>query len=348
MSQSDMVIADQPGASFLADLNGAIAALATNSSGATEPATTYAFQPWADTTANRFKIRNAANSAWISVFVLSTGAPLGGAASGANADITSLTGLTTAISGTALGDKIQPITASVAANALTITLNPTTLDFRSATLSSGTVNTRRINTAISLTISSGSTLGTVSAQQSRIAVLAIDNYGTVELAAVNIAGGNDLSEAGLITTTAEGGAGAADTANVIYSTTARASVAYRVLGYVESTQATAGTWATTPSKIQGVGGQALTAMRSLGYGQTWQTVTRTSGITYYNTTGKPIAITANAVNMNSGITFTVNGVTALTSTPANITIPVGPVVIPVGAAYSVTAGSGFASASELR
>lgn len=82
MSQSDMVIADQPGASFLADLNAALAALATNSSGATEPATTYAFQVWADTTADRLKIRNAANDAWVSVLVLSTGAPVSGVSAG--------------------------------------------------------------------------------------------------------------------------------------------------------------------------------------------------------------------------------------------------------------------------
>lgn len=82
MAQSDMVISDQVGASFLPDLNSVIAALATNSSGATEPATTYAFQVWADTTADRLKIRNAANDAWVSVLVLSTGAPVSGVASG--------------------------------------------------------------------------------------------------------------------------------------------------------------------------------------------------------------------------------------------------------------------------
>lgn len=75
MSQSDMVIADQPGASFLADLNSVIAALATNSSGATEPATTYAYQVWADTTAGILKQRNAANTAWVNLFTLSTGSP---------------------------------------------------------------------------------------------------------------------------------------------------------------------------------------------------------------------------------------------------------------------------------
>lgn len=82
MSQSDMVIADQPGASFLADLNSAIAALATNSSGTTEPATTYAYQVWADTTADRLKIRNAANDGWVSWLVLSTGAPVSGVSAG--------------------------------------------------------------------------------------------------------------------------------------------------------------------------------------------------------------------------------------------------------------------------
>ena len=268
----------------------------------------------------------------------------GAAGAGVNSDITSLIGLTTAISGTALGDKIQPITASVVANALTITLNPTTLDFRSATLSSGTVNTRRINTAISLTISSGSTLGTVSAQQSRIAVLAIDNAGTVELAAVNIAGGNDLSEAGLITTTAEGGAGAADTANVIYSTTARTSVPYRVVGYVESTQATAGTWATAPSTIQGYGGQAFAAMSSLGYGARGLSAGRSLGTTYYNTTGRPmfveIIFTGHAVS--AGATLVVDGSTRQSnfspvSSQAGLTICT--IVGPNSSYAAITSGS---------
>jgi len=210
--------------------------------------------------------------------------------------------------------QIQPITASVngsggaPANGMLITLNPTALDFRSATLGSGTVNTRVVASPISLTISSGSTLGTTNGVRSRLMVIAIDNAGTVELAAVNLAGGNDLSETGLITTSAEGGAGGADTANFIYSNTARTSVPYRVVGYVESTQATAGTWATAPSTIQGAGGQAVAAMSSLGFGQTWQNVTRTSGTTYYNTTGKPILLSARFVLGATPSQITVNSV----------------------------------------
>jgi hypothetical protein len=43
---------------------------------------------------------------------------------------------------------------------------------------------------------------------------------------------------------------------VFYSTTARSSVAYRVVGYVEITEATAGTYATAPTLVQGNGGNA--------------------------------------------------------------------------------------------
>jgi hypothetical protein len=241
---------------------------------------------------------------------------------------------------------IKPITASVAANALTVTLSATTLDFRSATLTSGTVVSRVISSPVSVVVSSGSTLGTVSAVQSRIVVLALDNAGTVELAVVNISGGNDLTETGLISTTAEGGAGAADSASTVYSTTARTNLAYRVVGYIESTQATAGTWATTPSTIQGCGGQALTAMSSLGYGQTWQTVTRTSGTTYYNTTGKPIYLFV-TLTTNASASVTINGVVNNVGTATVGTSSSAGFVIPPGVSY-LPGGTNFSGAAELR
>ena len=67
MAQHDYVIANQSGASFRADLNNALSAVATNNSGSSEPSTTYAYQLWADTTTGILKIRNAANTAWINV-----------------------------------------------------------------------------------------------------------------------------------------------------------------------------------------------------------------------------------------------------------------------------------------
>ena len=253
------------------------------------------------------------------------------------------------IAGTSVTNKIQPITASVAASALTITLNPTVLDFRASPITSGTVTSIVVSVAISVVIPSTSTMGTVSAQQSRLAVIAINNAGTVELAAVNIAGGSVLDETTLINTTAAVAAG--NSATAYYSTTARTGVAYRVVGYVESTQTTAGTWATAPSTIQGMGGQAVAAMSSFGFGQTWQTVTRTSGTTYYNTTGKTIMFSLHWVSGGSQpLNATVGGysfpsLTSMASFQTGMQILV--YTVPPGQSYSYTI-AGTYTTLELR
>lgn len=70
MAQHDYNISNQSGAAFRADLNNALAAIVSNNSGAVEPSTTYAYQFWADTTAGVLKQRNAANSAWATLFQL--------------------------------------------------------------------------------------------------------------------------------------------------------------------------------------------------------------------------------------------------------------------------------------
>ena len=67
MAQHDYIISNQSGAAFRADLNNGLAAVVSQNSGATQPSTTYAYQWWADTTTSLLKIRNAANSAWITV-----------------------------------------------------------------------------------------------------------------------------------------------------------------------------------------------------------------------------------------------------------------------------------------
>ena len=72
MSQHDYVIANGTGAAVRSDLNGALAATVTNNSGATEPTTTYAYMWWPDTTSGLLKIRNAANSAWVTVGTLAS------------------------------------------------------------------------------------------------------------------------------------------------------------------------------------------------------------------------------------------------------------------------------------
>ena len=70
MAQHDMNIANQGFPATRADINNALQALATNSSGTSAPSTTFANQWWYDTTNNKLYIRNEANNAWIEVAVL--------------------------------------------------------------------------------------------------------------------------------------------------------------------------------------------------------------------------------------------------------------------------------------
>ena len=70
MATHDYVIANGSGAAVRSDLNDALAAVVSQNSSATAPATTYAYMRWADTTAGVMKMRNGANSAWITLYQL--------------------------------------------------------------------------------------------------------------------------------------------------------------------------------------------------------------------------------------------------------------------------------------
>ncbi|MGO4304183.1 phage tail protein [Cupriavidus sp. RAF12] len=67
-----MDVANQAGAAFRADMNAALQALASLSSGAAAPTTTFAYQLWADSNTGQLKMRNGANSAWVSLGLLDT------------------------------------------------------------------------------------------------------------------------------------------------------------------------------------------------------------------------------------------------------------------------------------
>ena len=67
MSQHDFDIANQGAAAARSDINSAFQALASTNSGSTAPTTTYANQLWYDTGNNILKIRNEADSAWLSI-----------------------------------------------------------------------------------------------------------------------------------------------------------------------------------------------------------------------------------------------------------------------------------------
>lgn len=67
MSQADLNIANISRSLFRAEVNDSLQALASCSSGASEPTTTYAFQLWADTTTSTLKQRNSTNDGWVTL-----------------------------------------------------------------------------------------------------------------------------------------------------------------------------------------------------------------------------------------------------------------------------------------
>lgn len=98
-----------------------------------------------------------------------------------------------------------------------------------------------------IVVSFGSTLGTTSTVENTQYVYLVNNAGTLE-AAIS---GNPYHDPGtIITTTTEGGAGAADSGITLYSATGRTNVA--VIGpicEVTSTQTAAGTWAQAVTSV---------------------------------------------------------------------------------------------------
>ncbi|MEY9703707.1 hypothetical protein ACFLEY_21730 [Bradyrhizobium sp. YCK136] len=153
------------------------------------------------------------------------------------------------------------LSVSAASGALTIALkdaagsdpsagSPCAINFRSATAATGTYATLSVTAATSLVVSSGSTLGVTSSTAFRLWVVGFNDAGTFRLGVINcaVSGGiSPLTENIPASSTAEGGAGAADSGGVFYTGTAIASKAYRVLGYIEwsASGLTAGTWTTT-------------------------------------------------------------------------------------------------------
>lgn len=153
------------------------------------------------------------------------------------------------------------LAASVAANALTIALkdqygsdpsalSPVIFDVRSSTASTGSVNAYAIRSATSLVVSSGSTLGASNGVAFTLWIVLFDDAGTPRLGVINPT--TSIVDPGVTaSSTAEGGAGAADSANTYYTGTAVTSKPFRILGTMNwsSGLVTAGTWAAGPTTI---------------------------------------------------------------------------------------------------
>ena len=159
------------------------------------------------------------------------------------------------------------LSVTMAANAVTIALkgadgndpsvsNPVRITFPGTSETDGKSYTREVTSALSLTIPSGATLGTVDAVNSRVWVTAVDNDGAVVLSVsqrVASTGKNNVTQVvpfiGNTQSTQTISAGS-DTAAAYYAASTLSSKAFAVLGAFDSTQATAGTWASSATSIK--------------------------------------------------------------------------------------------------
>ncbi len=170
------------------------------------------------------------------------------------------------------------LVATVAANAMTIAIktlagvDPSAADpvfvlIRNATAATGDYSVLKLTAATSFVVSSGSTLGTANNAPFRGWVVGFNDAGTFRLGVINCLATSanaisstvrdassiyPLGQFPVASSTAEGGAGAADSAQVFYTGTAVTSKAYAVLGHFsyESGLATAGTYASAPTRLE--------------------------------------------------------------------------------------------------
>lgn len=177
--------------------------------------------------------------------------------------------ITLSLLNTAQGLTNLGLAASVSGNVLTIALkdasgsdpsssSPVGVIFRHTTASTGQLLAASITSALSTSVSAGSSLGFAVSESGRIWVGLQYNSGTPELCEWN----SQLSNVGLYrvnegvlqSSTSEGGAGAADSAGVIYCTTGRSSQPFRVIGYIDiATGNPAGNWSNSPTILQVMG-----------------------------------------------------------------------------------------------
>mgnify|MGYP001573025427 CR=1 FL=1 len=203
-------------------------------------------------------------------------------------------------------------TATVATKALTIALkdksganpsatSPCLVGFRSATLTTGTYVVRSVTAALSVVLSSGSTLGFTAAQADKIYWGFLDNAGTVELFVTRK--NSNADEATTQSTSAEGGAGAADSATVLYSTTARSNIAIHYGGYVAiTTGAVAGEWDNAPTTLSNrVSSTSLPGTLTAGTAYTLNpyAASTSSGDQAHGLNGRPDFFACKLINLTS-------------------------------------------------
>lgn len=253
---------------------------------------------------------------------------------------------------------------SVGASALTIALkdrngndpttaNPIRVPFRNVTPATGDFAELYVTAATSIVVSSGSTLGTSNNVAFRLWIVAFNDGGTFRLGVINCLSATSifpLAGWGIASSTAEGGAGAADSAHVFYTGTAVTSKAYTVLGYVtyESGLATAGTWSAVPTRAQLYGpgvplpGQTIQHVSAEGSGSS---TTSTTATDVTGTMSVTLTSAANIVDVRCDFYAQVSNVASLNSAHASQMLRGSTIIDGERLAYAIsgTGGNGLYS-----
>lgn len=186
------------------------------------------------------------------------------------------------------------INASVSSNNLTIAVkggngsdpsasNQVLIPFRNVDITNGGPVVVSLQSALSFTITSGNTMGSLNGTPFKLWVVAFNDGGVIRLGAFNASIPNNnvfsIDEDSL--QSSQTGTSGGNSAGLYYANAASIpSRAVRILGYVEfaSGQATAGTWATTPTKVQlfGPGIKRPGDVVKMGVGSTSTTTSTTS------------------------------------------------------------------------
>lgn len=213
-----------------------------------------------------------------------------------------------------------------------------------------------LTAATSIVLSSGSSAGSTNGAALKLWLLAINDAGTFRLGLVNCAVGAltvlPLNPSGLISSTAEGGAGAADAWATVYTGTAVTNKPYTPLAYLEwqSGLTTAGNWDASPTIIglwrEGVPLPGTIIFRSRGEYTTYSSLT--TAIPYDNTVPQIsegteiLALTVAAQYSNSLILLDSNCVVAGSNSPSNLLAA----LFANGASSAIRAGNATAPAAS--
>lgn len=232
------------------------------------------------------------------------------------------------------------VSFSVASSALTATL----ASGQTVTTSHNGSNTQTtITAALSITLPTAASLGFTTGQQGTIGIFY--SQANNSLAVANLAG----APAALLTDNYNGSPTVISTgstsASTIYSASGTTVSNYKLVGFVQATWTSGTGWSITGSYAGASGASyALSGMNSLGFGQSYTDVTasRAFGTTYYNTTGRPIAVTLQMVatvigSMQETIVINGNIVGSMMSYGATGSgnYGGGMFIVPPGSSYSV-------------